>query len=106
MQRKIKKVIKGLNKASKTHAGQAKNLKVLEGGYIPMKIQKILLALNTLLQQTLGLLLQKLKELKNLMLAKFKSLRSSNKEQNLQGNQSKPPLRKRGRPPLGTKGKK
>ena len=86
--------------------GTAKNLKGLEGGYIPMKIQKILLALSTLLQQTLGLLLQKLKELKNLMLAKFKSLRSSNKEQNLQGNQSKPPSRKRGRPPLGTKGKK
>tara|TARA_R100000081_G_C4708557_1_gene111547 strand:+ start:104 stop:226 length:123 start_codon:yes stop_codon:yes gene_type:complete len=29
MQRKIKKVIKGLNKASKTHAGQAKTLKSL-----------------------------------------------------------------------------
>jgi len=29
MQRKLKKVIKGLNKASKTHAGQAKTLKSL-----------------------------------------------------------------------------
>jgi len=29
MKRKLKKVIKGLNKASKTHAGQAKTLKSL-----------------------------------------------------------------------------
>ena len=48
----------------------------------------------------------KVKRIKKPFATKFKSLRSSNKEQNLQGNQSKPPLRKRGRPPLGTKGKK
>ena len=46
--------------------GTGKNPKVVEGDYIPMKIQKILSALNLRLKQMREKLWQKLKELKNL----------------------------------------
>ena len=52
--------------------GTGKNQKDQEGDYIQMKIQKILSELNLRRQQMQEKLLQKLKELKNLLLEKFK----------------------------------
>ena len=53
--------------------GTVKNPKEQEGDYIQMKIQKTLLELLTKLQQMLGQLWQKLKELGNHLLERFKS---------------------------------
>ena len=61
--------------------GTGKNLKVQVEDSILTKIQKILLALNLQLLLMLVQQLQKLEELINLMLEKFKSLLSWNKGQ-------------------------
>ena len=64
--------------------GTGKNPKVVGGDYIPMKIQKILSALNLQLQQMQEKLWQKLKELKNLLQERYKFSQSLNKGQKSQ----------------------
>ena len=92
--------MKGLQKASKTHAQQAKILKsVLKNGkkilkleqvrnqkvriedYTRMRIQKIPSVSNSPQKQTQGQQLQRLKESINLMRERYKYLQSVNKEQ-------------------------
>ena len=68
---------------------QEKNPKEVGGDYIPMKIQKILLELLTKLQQMLGKLWLKLKELGNLLHVRFKSLLCWNKEPKSQVKRNK-----------------
>ena len=82
--------MKGLQKASKTHAAQAKTLKGVlhgrsksrngkkglraqEGDYTQMKIQKILSELNLRLQAMRKRLLRRLKKFLSRMRGKFKS---------------------------------
>ena len=94
--RKVKKVVKGLSKASKTHASQARTLKgLLKNGL------KILYQLSMLPWQMLKLLLGKLKTLISLTLGKFKFLLFWNKGQKSQAKTSKRKLPKKPKSNLG-----